>query len=95
METTKFLSHSANRFFEKVARRLITIYHDEPSYPNTSELLKAFCVCVWACVSVHVCARAYGVKCFCKWLIISDTKKFYLDDNESDESFIRVTNKKV
>lgn len=37
-------------FFEKAARRLITIYRDEPSYSNTSELLKAFQVCVYVCM---------------------------------------------
>lgn len=56
-------------FFEK-ARRLITIYRDEPSYRNTSELLKAFYECVWV-YTRRVLSQMINYFC--------DTKKFCLD----------------
>lgn len=74
-------------FFEKAARRLITIYRDEPAYWNTSELLKAFCmrvhVCMCACVSYS------DAECFREWLIISVTRRSFAQtcDNGSDERF--------
>lgn len=54
-----FATFSKIGFFEEAARRLITIYRDEPAYRNTSELLKAHYVCLcgggWVCV--RACAR--------------------------------------
>lgn len=44
-------------FFEKAARRLITIYRDEPSYWNTSELLKASSMCMY--VFMNVCVECF------------------------------------
>lgn len=56
-----FVAFSEFGFFEKAARRLITIYRDEPSYRNTSELLKALYMCVYMYVCVHARARARNV----------------------------------